>query len=42
MAPRALAYERRLIGLLDSEERRWLDRILDKLGAEPVREVLAS
>jgi len=42
VAPRALAYERRLVGLLDSEERRWLDRILDKLAAEPVREVLAS
>jgi DNA-binding MarR family transcriptional regulator len=42
VAPRALATERRLVGLLDSEERRWLDRILDKLAAEPVREVLAS
>jgi len=42
VAPRALAHERRLIGLLDSEERRWLDRILDKLAADPVREVLAS
>jgi DNA-binding MarR family transcriptional regulator len=40
VAPRALAYERRLVGLLDHDERRWLDRILDKLGAEPVREAL--
>jgi DNA-binding MarR family transcriptional regulator len=31
IAPRALAYERLLLDALDADERRWLDRILDKL-----------
>jgi DNA-binding MarR family transcriptional regulator len=34
VAPRALEYERRLLAALDAEERRWLERILAKLGGD--------
>jgi DNA-binding MarR family transcriptional regulator len=37
VAPRALEYERRLIGSLDAQERQWLDRILAKLGGEGIK-----
>jgi DNA-binding MarR family transcriptional regulator len=33
VVPRALHHEARLVGALDAEERRWLDRILAKLEA---------
>lgn len=33
VAPRALAYERELLGALDDDERQWLERILRKLDA---------
>jgi DNA-binding MarR family transcriptional regulator len=42
VAPRALDYERRLIEVLDTEERHWLDRILGKLGSAPVRAMPGS
>lgn len=45
IAPRALEYERRLLAVLDDEERVWLDRLLGKLvgdGLESVRRMPAA
>jgi DNA-binding MarR family transcriptional regulator len=36
IAPRALAYEQRLLSVLSVEEQRWLDRVLDKLAVHGI------
>ncbi len=36
IVPLALEHERRLLARLDAEEQRWLTRLLDRLGPDPV------
>ncbi len=36
IAPRALAYEQRLLSVLSADEQRWLNRLLDKLAVQGV------